>query len=439
MGQVDQAIHDSYEAEQQVICSLMNDKSAIDLIADSLKPEMFTNAILAEAYRIIIEARENDEEIDYASICRDIKSRRDFKPKDVEDELIGTYQIAHNASAIEKHAEAIKKCYATRTIYKAFIDADSKGTDIVEVFQSVNDKILGITSTSKQCLSLADIAEQYSGEYFIEKHTKRLNTGIGCLDDIVGEFEGGDLIVIGARPAVGKSALAAQIVNNMAHDDNKIGYFNLEMTEKQLFERFVATESGIGLTRIRRAIKFLNDEQERYDAAVAKLKEKNNILISTGSKTVKQIVQVQKKENFDVVVVDYLQLAKPDRYTGNRYVDVGQISHALKALAVDYNIPVILLTQLNRVSEGKGNKEPTMAEIRESGDIEQDASIIFLLWNIDDDDRTRKGYKCDKNRQGTLKKGELKFDGDRMKFYGEDEDGFTETEAFNDFEIPFDL
>ena len=439
MGQIDQAINESYIAEQQVLCGLLNDCTAVDLIADSLKPEMFSNAILGTAYKLIIELRENDEAYDYASVSRDIKEKYDFKPEEVDAELIASFQAAHNLSAFEQHAKAVRKYYATRTIYKELFNADSSNTDVVEVFQKVYDKISGITENTKHCQSLADIAETYKDDYFHERHTKELKTGIGCIDSIIGEFEGGDLIVIGARPAVGKSALAAQVVTNMAHDNNRIGYFNLEMTEKQLFERFVATESGIGLTRIRRAVKFLNDEQEKYDSAVEKLMEKDNILISTGSKTVKQIVQIQKKENFDVVVVDYLQLCKPDRYTGNRYVDVGQISHALKALAVDYNIPVILLTQLNRVSEGKGNKEPTMAEIRESGDIEQDASIIFLLWNMDDDDRSKKGYKCDKNRQGTLKKGELKFDGDRMKFYGEDEEGFVETELFDDMDIPFDL
>ena len=131
-----------------------------------------------------------------------------------------------------------------------------------------------------------------------------------------------------------------------------------------------------------------------------------------------------------------MQLVKADgRYRGNRFAEVGEISHGLKAIAVDFQIPVIVLTQMNRLSEGKADREPTMAEIRESGDIEQDASIVLLLWNTDEEDRSKKGFKFDKNRQGTLKKGKLKFDGDRMKFVGEDDEDFVD--ATDDFKIPF--
>jgi replicative DNA helicase len=108
----------------------------------------------------------------------------------------------------------------------------------------------------------------------------------------------------------------------------------------------------------------------------------------------------------------------------------------LKAIAVDFQIPVIVLAQMNRLSEGKADKEPTMAELRESGDIEQDASIVLLLWNNDEEDRTKKGYKFDKNRQGTLKKGNLVFDGDRMKFYGDEDFIPQEITKWN---IPFEV
>jgi replicative DNA helicase len=207
------------------------------------------------------------------------------------------------------------------------------------------------------------------------------------------------------------------------------------MTEKQVFERFVATESGIGLTRIRRAIRFMNDEEEKYNNACKHLMEKDRIIIPTGSKTVSEIRAITQKEEFDIIVVDYLQLVKPSgKYRGNRFAEVGEISHGLKAIGVDFKIPVVVLTQLNRQSEGKATKEPSMAEIRESGDIEQDASVILLLWNTDDEDRSKKGYKFDKNRQGTLKKGNLTFDGDRMKFYGEED--FVPA-SMSDLEIPF--
>ena len=125
--------------------------------------------------------------------------------------------------------------------------------------------------------------------------------------------------------------------------------------------------------------------------------------------------------NYDIIIIDYLQLVRPDdRYRGNRYAEVGEVSHALKALATELHIPIIVLTQLNR-STGDATIEPSMAEIRESGDVEQDASIIMLMWNLTEDRQT-KGLKVDKNRQGKVGKEALKYAGDTMRFIETDEE-----------------
>ena len=124
-----------------------------------------------------------------------------------------------------------------------------------------------------------------------------------------------------------------------------------------------------------------------------------------------------------------MQLLKPEgRYKGNRFAEVGEISHGLKAIAKDCNIPVIVLSQLNRASVGREDKEPSMSELRESGDIEQDASIILLLWNLDEDGRD-KGCKVEKNRQGKTGKVQMRFNGDSMKFEEvSDRDGFIKAD-----------
>ena len=116
-----------------------------------------------------------------------------------------------------------------------------------------------------------------------------------------------------------------------------------------------------------------------------------------------------------MIVIDYLQLIKADRRFNNRASEVGDISKAIKALAMELHVPIIVLSQLNRVSELRETKEPTMAELRESGDVEQDASNIILLWNLDEDGQY-KGWKVEKQRQGTHLKEALKFDGDHMRF-----------------------
>ena len=186
----------------------------------------------------------------------------------------------------------------------------------------------------------------------------------------------------------------------------------------------MAARSGIEITRIRRATRFLEGEKEVFDSANDYLMNVKDIVISTGSKRISDIKAECKGQNFGVIVIDYMQLVKSDgSYRGNRYAEVGQISHSVKALAMELNIPIIALCQLNRAVEGRESKEPSMSDLRESGDFEQDASTILLLWNTDADDRSKKCIKVEKQRQGKNGRVNLDFDGNRMKFMEEAADG----------------
>ena len=291
-----------------------------------------------------------------------------------------------------------------------------------------------IQDTIKACVSNTLTSET------IKREDERMYIGFSKLDDLLGGLEGGDMIVIGARPGVGKSALVTQITSNMAARGKRIGFYNLEMQEKQVYERFIVAQSGIRLTRLRRAKKFLGDEKERFDRANEELMKRDSIVITTGSKAMSEIRSESRHMGYDIIIIDYLQLLKADKsYRGNRYAEVGSISKAIKALAMELNIPIIALSQLNRVSEARETKEPTMAELREAGDIEQDASVIMLLWNISQDDNSKKGCKVEKNRQGRPGKEILRFDGDLMQFV-ESEESVKEAQEWarvNDDDCPF--
>lgn len=196
--------------------------------------------------------------------------------------------------------------------------------------------------------------------------------------------------------------------------------------------------SGVFVNRIRRAVRFLGDEKERFEMANKSL-SKFQILISSGTKTISQIRNECRHQELDCIVIDYLQLVKADVRYQSRASEVGAISKAIKALAMELNIPIIALSQLNRTSEMRDTKEPTMGELREAGDIEQDASIIILLWNLDSEDKTRKGLKVDKNRQGETGRIVYRFDGGKMRFCETDEiisdsDGFKRTTVSTPFD-----
>lgn len=425
-------------AEKSIIGALLINQEAISEVCDYLRPEMFKNSVLGCAYEGCLNSYQNGRVFDAVTVAQNLKEASfGFDEQDAFEIVKECALSTATSTNIKEHARVVVDDYIPRLCNERMKDIQNHPELATQMILDLNKQVLDITQSSgKGSLSVPDIVSAHKDEYFREKVGKRLKMDIDCLDEITGDLEAGDIFVIGARPAVGKSALALQILNGLSHNGNKIGYFNLEMTEKQVFERMVASESGIGLTRIRRAVRFLNDEEEKYTKACERLSDKSKIYVSTGSKTSNQIRSEVEREHFDAIVIDYLQLIKPSGiYGGNRQAEVGYISHSLKAIAVDFKIPIILLSQLNRESEGTATKKPKMSELRESGDIENDASIILLLWNKDEDDRTKKGYCFSKNRQGNLGEGELIFNGDLMKFYGEND--FIDITPSMELDIPF--
>ena len=408
----------SYEAEKSVIGSLLIDKDSISTVYNILEPQMFTNELLGKIYHEYQRAFDRGYELTLPAIEQSLRS--DTYPSEVImtvlkeclSETFTSSEVRQNALVVQNDYKAQKLNLILNSIKVSPNNLKSQ----IGALQKELEALLDSREASSK--SLSQITLENKDKYFKEREVKPLHIGFDKLDELLGGLEGGDMIVIGARPAVGKSALVTQITSNLAKQGKRIGFYNLEMQNKQVYERFVVSESGIGLTRLRRAIRFLGDEEQRFNDANKTLEKAENIVItSAGSRTVGEIKAESKHMDYDIIIIDYLQLLKADTtYRGNRAAEVGEISRAIKSLAMELNIPIIALSQLNRVSEGRETKEPTMAELREAGNIEQDASVIMLMWNLDENDRTKKGLKIDKNRQGECGKIVMKFNGDTMRF-----------------------
>lgn len=412
----------SYLAEQNVIGSLLLDKNCMDEIYNVLSADMFTSELLGRMYLEFQKGYDNRYDVNPAVIVQ--KLCGDHFPEYLIIEEIKNCTVNTTTSAtVKSYADVIVSEYKARRLDNILgsikVSPNDVSGQIGRIIASLEALQDGKSATSK---SLPDIVRENKDKYFIDNESDKTYIGFSKLDDLLGGLEGGDMIVIGARPAVGKSAFVTQIASYLAKIGKKVGFYNLEMQEKQVYERFVVSQSGIGLTRLRRAKKFLGDEKERFDKANEILEQKDSIVITTGSKAVSEIRSESRHMGYDIIIIDYLQLLKSDKeYRGNRYAEVGAISKAIKALAMELNIPIIALSQLNRVSEMKDTKEPTMAELREAGDIEQDASVIILLWNLSQDDKSKKGCKVEKQRQGQTGTVVLRFNGDLMKFEETDE------------------
>lgn len=408
----------SYLAEQNVIGSILLDFDSISKI-NFLSADMFHDVLFSKVFAELKKGYVSHKVIDLTILMQKLENT-EFAQDVTLKMLTDAVQSIDSSAFIEQHAKVILDDYkaqqANKILDSLVIKADGIDDQISSIINSFDELR---TQEDNNISSLSDIADEYKDSYFNENNNSEdLTLGFDCIDDMLGGLENGDIMVIGARPSVGKSAFVTQVASYIYnHHDKRVGFFNLEMSNKQMYERFIVNLSGIPLNRIRKAVCFLNDEKERFDAANEELKNMDKLFISTGSKSVEQIRTIQKSFKFDVIIIDYLQLIKPSKaYRGSRVAEVGDISRSLKALALEMGIPIILLSQLNRSSEHTDTKEPTMAELRESGDIEQDASIICLMWNKDANDKSKKGFKIDKNRQGITGKQDLTFDGSRMKF-----------------------
>lgn len=403
------------EAEIGVIGCALIDNDSMYKVYNKLKPEMFSTEFCQDAFAEMLAMYDRGESINIISLSQALENHK-WDPEMIAADLRECVTIAPVSIAITSYADAVVKDWRARETKKLFQEVSLRPCDIDNSIAEVLTKLEEIQgSKTVHSKTMKQIVVENKGNYFNEHVGEGLiKTGFYHTDDCLGGLEGGDITAIGARPGVGKSAIVTQMIGQMAEKDYNIGYYNLEMNESQVYERFVSRMSEIGLTRVRRAKTFLGGEQEAFEKANSKLSE-YNITISTGAKSVSEIRAECRHQRYDVIVIDYLQLIKADRRFSNRASEVGDISKAIKALATELHVPIILLSQLNRASEARETKEPTMAELRESGDIEQDASNIILLWNLDEDG-VYKGWKIEKQRQGTHLKEVLKFDGDHMNF-----------------------
>lgn len=399
-------------AEQALIGALMINPAAVK-DCGNLRADMFTDELNGRLYLEFVRAYEFGYTANPVTFADNLP---DAPKGELMNRLAGYMDSSITSAAAGQYAQAIVAAYKVREASRVISAVMFQPAGIErQIGQVVNDleAVQGSERTSAK--SLAQIVDAVSLDYFTDRERPRLYTGFPKLDDCLGGMEGGDVVVIGARPAVGKSALVTQILMNMGKAGKRVLLYNLEMRETQVYERMVSRLSGIQLSRIRRGKSFLGDEKDRFTAANKDLK-KLDIWISSGAKTVSEIRQECRNMGADCIIIDYLQLIRSERHYSNRSSEVGNISKSIKAMAMELNCPVIVLSQLNRLSEGRETKEPTMSELRESGDIEQDASVIILLWNCSETDRSKKGLKIEKNRQGERGKMQFEFVGDSMSF-----------------------
>ena len=403
-------------AEKNLIGSVLIDPDTMKDISGILSHTMFTDVLASSIFQSMQHLYDIGERITVISIVNHTESVA-FPREDILEYMKdATEKCIHSAGAVG-YAEQIKNDWLCREVTGLMMvtQVDIKPSNVNDRISNMINQLEKFKAGQKSAIrSMKDIVRDNRKTHFADIEKKRYYTGLDKIDNATGGLEGGDIVVIAGRPATGKSALSDQIALSMAADGLTVLIYNLEMKETQVYERLISHDSGIDFQRVRLAKNFLGDEEEKFTRSNDKL-ESMNIHISSNTVSVGDIQAEVSHMDVDCIIVDYLQLVKPNGRRESRTLEVSEIMHSLKAIAMNKNIPVIVLSQLNRNVDGRADKEPNMGDLRECGDIENDASIIILLWNITPDGKY-KGIKLDKNRNGYLVKSAYEFIGSKMNF-----------------------
>lgn len=399
-----------YEAQLAVIGSLLMDISQIEKVYTVLTPDKFSDEYLGRIYYEIKKSYDEGKSADLNILT--------FKLGDIvgiNALLNKCLESVVTSTKIDEYADIINRSYITR-MSEEIMNAQLKPSTIYEQLEEISEKIQELKSgKEEETVTGSELIQKHKEGRFTEARDQGIQTGFPSVDETLMGMDKKDVVIIGARPAVGKTAFAMNMARNIAKSGKKVEFFSLEMDDGQIYDRLISLESDIELKRIRRAIRFNENEEEKFRKGNERVREYgDNLLITCDVDTIPEMQMNLKKHKADIAIIDYLQLVSPgSRYKGVRYAEVGEISRGLKRMARKLKIPVVALCQLNRSLDE--TKEPSMNELRESGDIEQDASQIILLWNKTEDKKT-KGIKIAKNRNGELGTIVLEYDGSRTKF-----------------------
>lgn len=364
-------------AEKQTLGGMMLDKSNIPKVYDILSCEDFSEGHRA-LYDTIVGVYAQNGKFDAALISPERRTPEfDKLMIDCVNSVISVSSTPDEAKKIKQYSSAAKAIdimsdYSTRTIDAGNVD---------DIIREAVDKLSELSSTQRQT-KLRHVREGILNFYQDLKNEnssdERVTSGYKGFDRITGGMWNSDMVVIAARPGVGKSAFAINLILNFLKSYKKVALFSFEMSEKQVIQRFMAMTGSVPLGNIlNRAV-----ESNQYTslARAASMLSESGLYISDQASTISQIKVECRIRGVDVLVVDYLSLTPTENRHTNTYERVSELARGYKYLAQELNIPVIVLAQLNRQTEGRSSNRPTFADLRDSGEIEQAANQIIFLY-----------------------------------------------------------
>ncbi len=422
----------SEEAETSVLGAILIDKDAIVEVADILKPVCFYDRNHSLIFESALELYEERVPVDLVTVAEKLKKKKSLTKIGGKAYLSKLTNSVPTSAHVTSYAQIVRDLYVKRELAaaSALINevAFDEGLSSQEAMDRAEQEIFSLSQKHLKSVpsSLREaLAESFDRLDELQKRPAGLRgiaSGFKDLDDSLAGFQDSNLVIFAARPGVGKTAFALNVARNIAVEEKlPICFFSLEMSREELVDRLLIRQADIDAWKMKTGR--LNDEDlSRLSEAMGILAEAPLFIDDTPALSILEIRtkarRLQMEQGLRLVVVDYLQLMQSHRHWDNRVQEVSEISQGLKNLARELKVPVLALSQLSRAVEARGASRPRLADLRESGSIEQDADVVIFLYREDEDNRETVTCEISKHRNGPVGNFEIFFNPKRISFFG---------------------
>ena len=460
MADVTESLHklppQNLEAEASILGGVLLDNEAINAVIELVNPDDLYRESHRKVYRAMVDLWDRNEPVDVITLSDHLKARGELEDVGGSAYLAELASQVPTAANIAYYARIVREKAILRHLIRTSTDIASRGLeergDVDTFLDDAERAIFDISEKriSSSFVRVGDVMTDTIKKVDELYHRKEMVTGVATgyrdLDQMTAGFQPSDLLIVAGRPGMGKTAFALNIAVNAALQGIGVAVFSLEMAMEQLVLRMLCSEARVDNARLRTG--YLDERKGEFGklvTAAGRLGDAEVYIDDTPALTVLEVraktrrLLRDRSRQIGLVVIDYLQLMRGHRDSPNREQEISEISRSLKALAKELNVPVVALSQLNRRVEERGDKRPVMADLRESGAIEQDADVIMFVYREDayeKDEAKHTGVAqiiVEKQRNGPVGTVKLAFLKEYTRFEnytGRDEEGYTDAEAY---------
>lgn len=433
----------SKEAEQSVLGSILIDSDSLIKIIDLIAVDDFYYDVHKMVYQGMVDLHNRHDPIDLLTLANLLEERKQIETVGGPAALAELTSVVPTSTHIFQYAQIVKNKAVLRKMIRAGNAIQSFGYeesgDLAELLEKAEKEVFTISQTflKDRFIHVRDIMNKRFEEFTElsknEDSLKGISTGYASLDKMLSGLQPSDLIILAARPSMGKTALALSMAQKIAIDSpvkRTVGIFSLEMSKEQLVDRLFCSLLTIDSWKLQQG-KLSDTDFENMGPVMDKLNKASIYIDDSAATSITELRakarRLQMEHGLDLIIVDYLQLMSTGSaaYAGNRVQEISEISRSLKGLGRELRVPVIALSQLSRAVELRTPKIPQLSDLRESGSIEQDADVVLMLYrkdyyeeeNVTDEEKGITDVYIRKHRNGPIGRVQLRFDKSQMRFY----------------------